>query len=160
MVFTKITIEGLTHLMWLPAMNNNKTMKDKPYTYDTKYRKGIVVEAETMFDINRAIMRCLVKNLVMFGLYIYAGEDLPNEEVNEGINVNKETINLLIEEVRKYEGEESKKIKSGILKKYGVSDLKDLREDQAKETILRLQNFKKRQKMMFNLYNTVDDFAP
>ena len=58
MVFTKITIEGLTHLMWLPAMNNNKTMKDKPYTYDTKYRKGIVVEAETMFDINRAIMRC------------------------------------------------------------------------------------------------------
>jgi len=35
-----------------------------------------------MFDINKAIMRCLTKNLAMFGLglYIYAGEDLPEEE--------------------------------------------------------------------------------
>ena len=32
-----------------------------------------------MFDINKTLMRCLVKNLAMFGLglYIYAGEDLP-----------------------------------------------------------------------------------
>ena len=32
-----------------------------------------------MFDINKTIMRCLVKNIAMFGLglYIYAGEDLP-----------------------------------------------------------------------------------
>jgi hypothetical protein len=32
-----------------------------------------------MFDINKTIMRCLVKNLAMFGLgiYIYSGEDLP-----------------------------------------------------------------------------------
>jgi NDP-sugar pyrophosphorylase family protein len=37
------------------------------------------VEAFTMFDVNKAIMRCLTKNLAMFGLglYIYAGEDLP-----------------------------------------------------------------------------------
>ena len=35
-----------------------------------------------MFDVNKAIMRCLVKNLAMFGLglYVYAGEDLSNEE--------------------------------------------------------------------------------
>jgi len=35
-----------------------------------------------MFDINKTIMRCLTKNLAMFGLglYIYAGEDLPEEE--------------------------------------------------------------------------------
>jgi hypothetical protein len=39
------------------------------------------VEKATMFDINKTIMRCLVKNLSMFGLglYIYAGEDLPEE---------------------------------------------------------------------------------
>jgi hypothetical protein len=32
-----------------------------------------------MFDINKTIQRCLVKNIAMFGLglYIYAGEDLP-----------------------------------------------------------------------------------
>ena len=35
-----------------------------------------------MFDVNKTIMRCLVKNLAMFGLgiYIYAGEDLPQDE--------------------------------------------------------------------------------
>lgn len=35
-----------------------------------------------MCDINKAIMRCLVKNLSMFGLglYIYRGEDLPECE--------------------------------------------------------------------------------
>lgn len=37
-----------------------------------------------MFDVNKAVMRCLVKNLAMFGLglYIYAGEDLP-EDIKE-----------------------------------------------------------------------------
>ena len=36
-----------------------------------------------MFDVNKTIMRCLVKNLAMFGLglYVYAGEDIPNEEI-------------------------------------------------------------------------------
>ena len=35
-----------------------------------------------MFDINKTIMRFLVKNLAMFGLghYIYAGEDLPQDD--------------------------------------------------------------------------------
>ena len=35
----------------------------------------------SMFDVNKAIMRCLVKNLAMFGLglYVYAGEDLPDD---------------------------------------------------------------------------------
>lgn len=86
MVFTDVTIEGLTHTMWLPVMDGaNNAMKDKPYTYDTKLKKGIKVEAATMFDINKTIMRCLVKNLAMFGLglYIYAGEDLPETEVKE-----------------------------------------------------------------------------
>jgi len=80
MVFTSVTIEELTHEMWLPVMDSaNKAMKDKPYTYDTRYKKGLTVEAATMFDINKTIMRCLAKNLAMFGLglYIYAGEDLP-----------------------------------------------------------------------------------
>ena len=38
-----------------------------------------------MFDVNKAIMRCLTKNLAMFGLglYIYAGEDLPEAEKKE-----------------------------------------------------------------------------
>lgn len=99
MVFTTVTIKGLTHEMWLPVMDSaNKAMKNKPYTYDTRYKKGVVVEAATMFDINKTIMRCLAKNLAMFGLglYIYAGEDLPESEaVNKnakGQNPQQKTL--------------------------------------------------------------------
>lgn len=81
-VYTTVTIDGITHEMWLPVMDsNNKAMRFEQYEIQTKY-KTITVKPATMFDINKTIMRCLVKNLAMFGLglYIYAGEDLPEEE--------------------------------------------------------------------------------
>lgn len=82
MVYTSVTIESVTHEMWLPVMDGtNRAMKSEPYEYVTKYSSGTVAAA-TMTDINKTIMRCLVKNLAMFGLglYIYAGEDLPETE--------------------------------------------------------------------------------
>ncbi len=85
MVYTTVTIEGKTHEMWLPVMDGaNKAMKAEPYTYINKWKQEKTCEAATMFDINKTIMRCLVKNLAMFGLglYIYAGEDLPESEEN------------------------------------------------------------------------------
>ena len=85
MVFTNVTIDGVTHEMWLPVMDGaNNAMKTEPYTVKTKY-KEVTVRAATMMDINKAIMRCLVKNLAMFGmgLYIYAGEDLPVPETEQ-----------------------------------------------------------------------------
>ena len=88
MVYTEATADGQSYEMWLPVMDaKNKAMKEQPYTYQVYdiYKKTYVektVQAATMFDINKAIMRCLVKNLAMFGLglYVYAGEDLSNEE--------------------------------------------------------------------------------
>lgn len=88
-VYTRVTVGNITHEMWLPVMDGkNKAMKSEPYTYPVRdWRTKQVVEKEvqayTMFDINKTIMRCLTKNLAMFGLgiYIYAGEDLP--EVQE-----------------------------------------------------------------------------
>ena len=84
MVFTKVSINGITREMWLPVMDGaNKTMLDHEYTYKVKGYNGNEIEktvkAATMFDINKTIMRCLTKNLAMFGLglYIYSGEDLP-----------------------------------------------------------------------------------
>jgi hypothetical protein len=65
MVYTSVTVDDLTHEMWLPVMNHmNKTILEP-----------------NMFDINKTVMRCLTKNLAMFGLglYIYAGEDIPND---------------------------------------------------------------------------------
>jgi hypothetical protein len=82
MCHTNVTIEGQTLEMWLPVMDGkNKSMKKQAYTYTTKYGEK-QVDAATTFDINKTLMRCLVKNLAMFGLgiYIFAGEDLPESE--------------------------------------------------------------------------------
>lgn len=81
MVFTNVTIAEQNYRMWLPVMdNNNYSMKNEPYEVVTKYGKRQVAAA-SMFDINKAYMRCLVKNLAMFGLglYVYAGEDIPEK---------------------------------------------------------------------------------
>lgn len=107
MVYTTVTAGGVTHEMWLPVMDGaNRAMKNDYYEYtvknplfkyaklasDGKYydkynneQKEYITkscEPATMFDVNKAIMRCLTKNLAMFGLglYIYAGEDLPESE--------------------------------------------------------------------------------
>lgn len=82
MVYTNVTIDGITHEMWLPVMDGaNRAMRFEPYEIKTKYGANLV-NAATMFDVNKTIMRCLVKNLAMFGLglYIFAGEDLPEGE--------------------------------------------------------------------------------
>jgi hypothetical protein len=99
MVFTDVTIDGLTHEMWLPVMDGaNAAMKDKPYQYQVmQWQNGKKVSvtkdcaAADMFDINKTIMRCLVKNLAMFGLglYIYAGEDLPDDGEEKPVPASK-----------------------------------------------------------------------
>ena len=79
MVMTNVTIQGQTLEMWLPVMDGaNKAMKNEAYSYSTRYGDKSVEQA-SMFDINKTLMRCLVKNLAMFGLghYIFAGEDIP-----------------------------------------------------------------------------------
>lgn len=111
MVFTTVTIDDMTYEMWLPVMDGaNKAMKHEPYTYkvikwENGKRNGFIdkeVEAASMFDINKTIMRCLVKNLAMFGLglYIYAGEDLPespkitSEQAQEVRDIFKQIADL------------------------------------------------------------------
>ena len=92
MVMTQVTINGETLEMWLPVMDGaNKSMLAKSYTYSTRYGEK-TVEAASMFDINKTLMRCLVKNLAMFGLgiYIYAGEDLPEGETTKVVAPVKE----------------------------------------------------------------------
>jgi len=90
MVFTSVTIEGITHEMWLPVMDGaNKAMKDIAYEYEAwawqqgkKSKVAKEVEACSMFDINKTIMRCLAKNVAMhgLGLSLWTGEDLPEAE--------------------------------------------------------------------------------
>lgn len=107
MVETTVTIQGESKTMWLPVMDSkNKAQKAQPYTYTVFYKGGKseekTVEAATMFDINTAIMRCLVKNLAMFGLglYIYAGEDLPAAVVEQAKEAAAAELPQAIEEMK------------------------------------------------------------
>lgn len=146
MVFTEVTIEGLTHEMWLPVMDGaNKAMKAEPYTYQSKKWNNNTksydmvektVEAATMFDINKTIMRCLVKNLAMFGLglYIYAGEDLPQVEEKK---IDKELAIALVNTL-KAEGYSEEDIGKS-LSKYQVKKAEELTEAQYAEILLKLK---------------------
>ena len=66
MVHCDVTMFGKSIYMFLPVMNNQNKAIPKP----------------NAFDVNSAMMRCLVKAIAAhgLGLYIYAGEDLPEEE--------------------------------------------------------------------------------
>lgn len=111
MVYTNMTIEGITREMWLPVLDGaNKPMKKEAYKYTVKnYKTGQQVEKTcqpiNMFDINKSIMRCLVKNIAMFGLglNIYAGEDLPlgDEDIPKEDKKHQETQNNESEKPKK-----------------------------------------------------------
>lgn len=94
MVETEITANGETHPMWLFVMNgSNKAMKLVPYEYqkwnsNSKTWESKGVEAATMFDINKTLLRCLVKNMGIFGfgLTLYAGCDLSEKSTDDNAN--------------------------------------------------------------------------
>lgn len=67
-VKTGVTIEGIEHIEYLPVM-------------DVRNR-SIAADALTSFDVNKAIQRSLTKACARhgLGLYVYAGEDLPEAE--------------------------------------------------------------------------------
>tara|TARA_R110000824_G_scaffold75947_11_gene192615 strand:- start:5279 stop:5878 length:600 start_codon:yes stop_codon:yes gene_type:complete len=60
-----LTVGGLTRTCWLPVMDY----------------KNKAIENPNSRDVNDAKMRCLVKAIALFGLglYIYAGEDIPDK---------------------------------------------------------------------------------
>lgn len=67
-VKTGVTIEGIENIEYLPVMDYKN--------------KSIPIDNITSFDVNKAIQRSLTKACARhgLGLYIYAGEDLPEEE--------------------------------------------------------------------------------
>jgi hypothetical protein len=66
LVKTIVIIKGKAKSCWLPVMNHRNQAIKNP----------------DAFNINTAIVRCLTKCISMhgLGLYIYAGEDLPEED--------------------------------------------------------------------------------
>jgi len=82
-VETEVTINGKTLPEQLPIMDFRNN--------------SIPLEKITSFEVNKAIKRCVTKNIALhgLGLYIYAGEDLP-----EGTEAPKQelkgTYNLVV----------------------------------------------------------------
>ena len=159
MVYTKVTIEGITHEMWLPVMDGaNKAMKSEPYTYTTgygQYAKEKTCDAATMFDINKTIMRCLVKNLAMFGLglYIFAGEDLPIETAEDKAAREDEqkTAQIAAEPIGENRAKALAKELDAkgvnivkLCEQYGVPTLRDLTEGQMREIVVKLSKVKEK----------------
>lgn len=70
-VKTGVTVNGIEHIEYLPVMDFKN--------------KSIPVANVTSFDVNKAIQRSLTKAVARhgLGLYIYAGEDLPETEQPE-----------------------------------------------------------------------------
>jgi hypothetical protein len=67
-VKTGVTVNGIEHIEYLPVMDNRNN--------------SIKLDHVTSFDVNKAIQRSLTKAIGRhgLGLYIYAGEDLPETD--------------------------------------------------------------------------------
>ena len=93
-VKTGVTINGIEHIEYLPVMD---------------YRNAsIPVDKVTSFDVNKAIQRSLTKAVARhgLGLYIYAGEDLP-EDAKCGKSIDK--LEGVINQVNKAASEDELK---------------------------------------------------
>ena len=94
MVFTEVTADDMTQQCFLPVLNSSmKPMRLEAYNYtvyDKQNKRQIekTCEAANAFDLNKTIMRCLVKNLALFGLglKLYQGEDIPSESFDDSAN--------------------------------------------------------------------------
>lgn len=98
-VKTGVTVNGIEHIEYLPVMDYKN--------------KSIPVENVTSFDVNKAIQRSLTKACARhgLGLYIYAGEDLPEEEAAEKQDASRNAKNIA-----------ANNIISGLAKVRGKSD--------------------------------------
>lgn len=83
-VKTGVTVCGIEHIEYLPVMD---------------YRNNsIPVDKLTSFDVNKAIQRSLTKAVARhgLGLYIYAGEDLPEDDTKDPLAEVKAAYQELI----------------------------------------------------------------
>lgn len=126
-VKTGVTIEELEHIEVLPVMD---------------YRnKSIPLENITSFDVNKSIQRSLTKALARhgLGLYLYAGEDLPEVET-EKITVKDATI--LKNTVEDFD--DTSELYKKILKRYNVKSFKELTQKQRIEILDGLNEMSKK----------------
>lgn len=118
-VKTGVTINGIEHIEYLPVMDFRN--------------KSIPVEAITSTDVNKAIQRSLTKAVARhgLGLYIYAGEDLPESEKEEkSEKFKKELFALAKKDLDKQE-----QLKEILISKYKGKKSNELTELECKNIL-------------------------
>ena len=107
-VKTGVTVNGIEHIEYLPVMDYKN--------------KSISIENVTSFDVNKAIQRSLTKACARhgLGLYIYAGEDLPEEEAAEkqdwSRNAKNIAANNIISALAKARGKSDAEILNALMR--------------------------------------------
>ena len=130
-VKTGVTVNGIEHIEYLPVMDYKN--------------KSIPFESVTSFDVNKAIQRSLTKACARhgLGLYIYAGEDLPEDEqadtgkktaqsgTQPAKNASPKQIEILL---KAYTGDNLTK----LLQVNNITKIEDLPQTKASELITKL----------------------
>lgn len=153
LVMTTVTIAGHTRTMQLPVMDGSNNAQRHIRYEIVKYGKKYTVEPATMFDINTAIMRCMTKNLAMFGLghYIYSGEDLPPTVSADGKieaydeekpkPATKKQIEEITKTIIELDGADNSEANiDKLLLSMNKNKLADLSEGQAKSILIKLND--------------------
>lgn len=118
-VKTGVTIEGIENIEYLPVMDFKN--------------KSIPLLNVTSMDVNKAIQRSLTKALARhgLGLYIYAGEDLPEDEQIAKDTANEKIDSKMSQAIQLKIGE-NHKLYAYIVKIYKVESIGALTNKQAK----------------------------
>ena len=137
-VKTGVTVNGIEHIEYLPIM-------------DFKNR-SIPLSDITSFDVNKSIQRSLTKAVARhgLGLYIYAGEDLPEDEQDSKPEVDEKTINNYVSVISKLLEEtntDGAQMLDFVNKKFGTSAqaFKDLNAQQLVFAMEKLRQKKEKQ---------------
>ena len=80
-VWVTVTLFEIPRMCMLPVMDHtNKPITIEGVATVNKYGKEVITKLDS-FNVNTAIMRCMTKALSLhgLGLYIYSGEDLPED---------------------------------------------------------------------------------
>lgn len=127
-VKTGVTIDGLEYIECLPVMDYKN--------------KSILTENITSVDVNKAIQRSLTKACARhgLGLYIYAGEDLPEDAADKKTPVEeaKEKGQIRLDALKELNSHQKNYI-DGVAKHYGVESINDMTIEQCEDYIKNLE---------------------
>lgn len=125
-VEVEVTVQGLPLSQIHPILNNQNKPIDNPNS----------------FDINTSIQRCLVKAIALhgLGLYIYAGEDLPEIQEEPISSQQVGVIKLNIKKLATLRKVDEETIKGHL----SITEITELTKPQADEVIKKLTKWVKK----------------